>query len=99
MVVIESLFLRKGLRCLRGSRVIKHRVDSIVLRRIESKEPESCLWALNEGNEVSGVSVRFDAGLSAEDDVVAGSLSLADAVECTLGIRDNEWTIEVDHRC
>ena len=70
-----------------------------MLRRIESKEPESCLWALNEGNEISGFPVKFDAGVSAEDDVVAGLLSLADAVECTLGIRDNECNIEVNKRC
>jgi hypothetical protein len=98
MVVIEALLLRKGLRSLLGGSVVKHWVYSVVLSLIEEKEPESCLWALNERNKISGVPVKFYAGVSAEDDVVTGFLCLVDAVESTLGIRDDECTVEVSQR-
>ena len=79
LVIIEALFLGECLRSLGWCSVIKHRVHLVMLWRIEHEEPEAGLWTLDKRNEVFWIAEDFDAGLGAENNIVACLLSLMNA--------------------
>ena len=99
LVIVEALFLRESLRSLGGCGVIKHRVHLVMLRRIELEQPESGLRTLGEGSKVMRIAKDFDAGLGAENNVVACLLSLANAKQSAMWVRNDKRTVRVHEYC
>ena len=79
LVIVEALLLGEGVRSLGWCGVIKHRVHLVMLLRIELEEPESGLGTLGKRDKVMRIAEDFDAGLRAENNIVACLLSLTNA--------------------